>query len=760
MGLPMAAGGAFRPQRLPGLPCSPDPSQWSQLNLLDIFRRHFRAAAFFLFHRFRTDTPWLCLYHAGGPGGLQALSAGDPLGEALHAFAGGAASAGETVRETLAACFSAPVAFVLEPVGPESGARAVGALAVPPHPPWTGDGGLFRQVVENVLAILAAGVYREQLSRTSSDLEALVNLSRTITSSGGLEEILTQIIHFLNTIIGAESGGVLLYDPEKDALVLQKPAFGVIDRKPYTLFLRDAGKPGSGASLHVFRTLAPHIVNSPRDDPVTHQELVEAVGARNTLTVPLVTEGRAVGALHLINKRGGGFTDEDARLLALLGSQVAVLIYNASLLQRLETANHLLEKTFTFHNDLMDLLLSNRDLADITAVLSRTIDRPVVLEDPFFRLLSFAPPDHDAPGLPDEVRKHPQFTDFLSTLRASHSLHPLPPPLTARQVAGRLMTMISAGEETMGYLSVLTEENGLEEFATIAVQQSTTVLALKIMQQRIAMEVEESITGEFLRALFTGDLKSDQKMMERMAFIGLDLRKTYRILLVGCTGHSAHPGNDERQRTPWHNVVQICRNTLEEHAPESIAGIVGKGVVLIVNLQKQWSHAEKINHLAATLLHRIRQYLPDLTLRIGIGRQATGMKEIRRSYEEAVRALDVNRSLSLPQEVTSFERLGVYRILFDVADSPTLRAFAEEILGTLLHMKKGDILLNTLRSYIENNLSPSDTCKALFIHPNTLKYRLGRIKDLAGIDLNDSEIRLNVQMALKIMGISNECKFS
>jgi len=752
---PAAGAGGFQPGRLPGVPCSPDPSRSSLLSLLEILRAHLGAAALFFFHRLQPDAPWFCLYQAGVEGGLLALTPGDPLEDALG---DGRTWAEQAAREVLSACFSTSITLVLEAVGLEGDIRAVGALAVPAHRPWSGNRSLFRQAVETVVTILAAGVYRAQLARTSSDLEALVSLSRTITSSGGLEEILTGIMHFLNTIIGAESGGVLLHDPEKDALVLQRPAFGVIDRKPYTLFLRDAERPGSGASLHVFRTMAPHIVNSPREDPVTHQELVEAVGARNTLTVPLITEGKAIGALHLINKRAGGFTDEDARLLSLLGYQVAVLINNARLLQKLETANTLLQKTFAFHNELMDLLLSNRDLADITAALSRAIGRPVVLEDPFFRLLSFAPADHEAPGLGDEVRQDPRFVDFVSTLRRSRSLHPLPASLTAPRSSGRLMTMICAGEQTMGYLSVLTDNQALGELETIAVQQSTTVLALKIMQQQTAMEVEERITGEFLRALFSGTIKSDQRMTERMAFVGLDPRRTYRVFLAEGpeTQEPSGPASEKGRSAQWHNVLQICRNTLEEQAPESIAGIVDQGVVLIVNLQRKWVDVERLNQLAALVLHRVKQYIPDLPLRIGIGRQATGLEEIRRSYEDALKAVNVNRYLSLPQDVASYERLGVYKILFDVADPATLRTFVGETLGTLLLLKKSDILLTTLKSYVEHNFDLTEACKALFIHPNTLKYRLGRIKDLAGIDLNDQETRLNVQMALKVMEISGQ----
>jgi len=106
---------------------------------------------------------------------------------------------------------------------------------------------------------------------------------------------------------------------------------------------------------------------------------------------------------------------------------------------------------------------------------------------------------------------------------------------------------------------------------------------------------------------------------------------------------------------------------------------------------------------------------------------------VRRSYEDAARALEVSRSFFLPQEVTFFERLGVYKILFDVADPAILRAFAGEALGALMQAKKSDTLLTTSKTYVENNLNLSETCKTLFIHPNTLKYRLGESRTWPGL---------------------------
>jgi purine catabolism regulator len=92
----------------------------------------------------------------------------------------------------------------------------------------------------------------------------------------------------------------------------------------------------------------------------------------------------------------------------------------------------------------------------------------------------------------------------------------------------------------------------------------------------------------------------------------------------------------------------------------------------------------------------------------------------------------------------------VYRLLFQLEYHPELQAFKQEMLGPLLAYDGGGELLRTLETYFRHNGNISQAADALFIHRNTLIYRMERIAEITGLDLDNTETRLALQLALRI----------
>jgi DNA-binding PucR family transcriptional regulator len=103
-----------------------------------------------------------------------------------------------------------------------------------------------------------------------------------------------------------------------------------------------------------------------------------------------------------------------------------------------------------------------------------------------------------------------------------------------------------------------------------------------------------------------------------------------------------------------------------------------------------------------------------------------------------------------------FGDLGLYRILDRTGDSSEVRAFVMEWLGALLSYdrEKGADLVITLTQYLDCGGNYDATAKSLNIHRSTLRYRLGRIRDISGRDLQDVEDRLNLHLATRIVRIT------
>jgi purine catabolism regulator len=136
-------------------------------------------------------------------------------------------------------------------------------------------------------------------------------------------------------------------------------------------------------------------------------------------------------------------------------------------------------------------------------------------------------------------------------------------------------------------------------------------------------------------------------------------------------------------------------------------------------------------------------------MRSGIGLPAGEISLWRDSFRQAGQALEMARRLG-SREPQYYPDLSVYRLLLQLEHHPDLHTFRSEILGSLLSYEGGGDLLKTLEAYFEHNGNLSQAAEALYIHRNTLTYRMERIAEISGLDLDHNETRLAVQLALRI----------
>jgi DNA-binding PucR family transcriptional regulator len=141
---------------------------------------------------------------------------------------------------------------------------------------------------------------------------------------------------------------------------------------------------------------------------------------------------------------------------------------------------------------------------------------------------------------------------------------------------------------------------------------------------------------------------------------------------------------------------------------------------------------------------------------IGIGSAAVTPSELPRSFAEAQRALQVQAESMSPYGGRRFEDLGLYRILDRAGDRPEVHDFVMEWLGPLLtyDREKNADLVTTLTHYLDCGGNYDDAAQSLTIHRSTLRYRLGRIRDISGRDLQDVEDRLNLHLATRIVRVT------
>ncbi len=134
---------------------------------------------------------------------------------------------------------------------------------------------------------------------------------------------------------------------------------------------------------------------------------------------------------------------------------------------------------------------------------------------------------------------------------------------------------------------------------------------------------------------------------------------------------------------------------------------------------------------------------------VGIGTTVTGIKDLARSFKEAQVALEVGKVFDTEKAIISYENLGIARLIYQLPTT-LCEMFLKEV------FKKGSIenldqeTLFTIQKFFENNLNVSETSRKLFVHRNTLVYRLEKIKKLTGLDLREFDHAIVFKVALMV----------
>ncbi|MEG0307986.1 MAG: PucR family transcriptional regulator ligand-binding domain-containing protein [Clostridium sp.] len=141
-----------------------------------------------------------------------------------------------------------------------------------------------------------------------------------------------------------------------------------------------------------------------------------------------------------------------------------------------------------------------------------------------------------------------------------------------------------------------------------------------------------------------------------------------------------------------------------------------------------------------------------LDIYLCIGRAYRDIYDMKKSYEEAINGLRLQIRGSIKEDIIEYSNLGIYRLLFEVENIDEIKKYYNEVLGNLLEYdRKNDTnLIDTLKAYLFNNCNLIKTSQNVFIHRNTLVYRLNKIKNILNIDLDSSMCRVELMNCIMI----------
>ena len=205
------------------------------------------------------------------------------------------------------------------------------------------------------------------------------------------------------------------------------------------------------------------------------------------------------------------------------------------------------------------------------------------------------------------------------------------------------------------------------------------------------------------------------------------------------------------------SAADVLRNLYPDRSNDFVISLDANTIVLIKSVSNDISHDES-NDIAKTILSTLNSEALIQAV-IGIGTIAPTIGTLAKSYKDASVALEVGKVFDTEKSIVDYDNLGIARLIYHL---PT--TLCEIFLNEVFKKESIDVLdqetIYTIQKFFENNLNVSETSRQLYVHRNTLVYRLDKVEKLTGLDLRIFEhaIVFKVAMMVKKYLVSNPIK--
>lgn len=314
---------------------------------------------------------------------------------------------------------------------------------------------------------------------------------------------------------------------------------------------------------------------------------------------------------------------------------------------------------------------------------------------------------------------------------------------------------LTANEKRIGVMLIMNKEKS-KNFTEVDVQSLMEISklldplfegALQLSQPHAERyEIDFLLTKHLVNLLLFSNYEEKQEEIEKIGhLLQFDLATKKSVMLVKF---------QEKLKNELERYEHEILKKITETIPNSLTSYK-EGVFCMIVAHEQKEDIEQYSYLLKTTLNEFvrqkfkQQAVPDFY--IGIGEQVNSSEELQLSYQQAKQILTILPYVKMTDHIGYYPKLSSWTLLTYLAGNQEItRPFVQHYLEKVNQRKDGDLIKETLESYLNHNGQLKKAAENLFVHPNTIKYRIEKFQDITGFDLLDPEIRLNLILALRL----------
>lgn len=196
-------------------------------------------------------------------------------------------------------------------------------------------------------------------------------------------------------------------------------------------------------------------------------------------------------------------------------------------------------------------------------------------------------------------------------------------------------------------------------------------------------------------------------------------------------------------------ALDNVRNLLSGKSRDFVTAVDEKNIIVVKELADK-DGSRELEKMAKEMMEILRAESEDDKIHIAYGTVVNDIKEVSKSYKEAKLALDVGKIFFDEKDIVAYSTLGIGRLIYQLP-IPLCKMFIKEIFEGKLPDEFDEETLTTINKFFENSLNVSETSRQLYIHRNTLVYRLDKLQKSTGLDLRVFEDAITFKIALMVV---------
>jgi sugar diacid utilization regulator len=326
--------------------------------------------------------------------------------------------------------------------------------------------------------------------------------------------------------------------------------------------------------------------------------------------------------------------------------------------------------------------------------------------------------------------------------------------LIEKNAVGLILNVGKYFERVPDEIKRIADEN---EFAILELPWEISIAEVTkvICEEIVKRHMEEIANQDLLMNIIFFNKVSYEDFVKKLSDYSYGSFKSYRVAIVSMEGLQ-YCEDDQKMA----GIKQVLYNSVSGAASDSrhraISYLVNKTVILLLLNEKD--RYTNLSIFADMVRENCKNNFPNLSFNVSMGDVYTEFSQIRRSYLEAEKALMAARAEGSTDTNVFYSDIGAYKLLTEIENRELLKHYYLDTLGKLeqYDIQNNSDFMEILYTFLQEDGSYIQTASRLFMHRNTLLYKINKIHEILKVDLSDPKVRLEINLGFMVKKILNE----